>query len=463
VKGAEALPDELETFEPTPEAEFAARQQRQWLAVAIADLPQHERVVVHLAYLAGTSQDDIAVALGIPLNTVKSRLHSARGRLGQQLLGTLAASGSSSRARESLEFVQRVRLFRAIDQRDLATLALLLDATPRLAHERRRREDERVAAVRWGVTPLHLAAAAGDAAMAELLIEHGADLEADNRGPSAPRGGTPLYVAAAWGRVEVVELLLARGAAVYGAAGANPLRAAIVHDHYPAVAQRLLDAGAEPTIFEAVALGDERLVATMLAAGPSLVAARLDGEARESAPTTHTPLHIAARKNLPGMARLLLRHAADPAAVDASNRTPVDQALVWGHAEVFRELVAAGASPAAELVAQVHSVERARSMQHLLTCLFERDLEAARALLDADASLARARLPTFWPDNYVGGTALHLAAWLDLRSFIDVLLDYGADLQARDERYGGTPMQWAEENSQYETAEYLRKRVKNGG
>lgn len=40
---------------------------------------------------------------------------------------------------------------------------------------------------------------------------------------------------------------------------------------------------------------------------------------------------------------------------------------------------------------------------------------------------------------------------------IDLLLEYGADPEARDERYGGTPIDWALENSQDGTADYLRK------
>lgn len=199
-KGGEPLPDDLESTAPIPDADLEARQQHQLLALAVADLPQHERVVVHLFYLAGTSQNDIAQALGIPLNTVKTRLYSARARLGDQLLGVLGGSEPWWGARASLEFVQRVRLFRAIDQRDVSTTKLLIEAAPRLVHESRRRADDQVAGVRWGLTALHLAARAGDLATAQVLIEHGANLEASNRGPDSPQGGTPLYLLASESR-----------------------------------------------------------------------------------------------------------------------------------------------------------------------------------------------------------------------------------------------------------------------
>jgi ankyrin repeat protein len=153
-------------------------------------------------------------------------------------------------------------------------------------------------------------------------------------------------------------------------------------------------------------------------------------------------------------------HGGDLAARDATGRSPVDQALARGHAATFRTLVALGGSPSAALIAEVGSVERAAAMARLLACLFARNLEDARGLLERDPSLANARLPTFWEDNYVGGTAMHLAAWLGLRPFIDLLLELGADPTVRDQRYGGTPISWARENSQDQAATYLERIVK---
>lgn len=229
----------------------------------------------------------------------------------------------------------------------------------------------------------------------------------------------------------------------------------MAEDH-PNVARALIGAGARPGIFEATSLGDEALVLELLRANPTLANARFDAAVREDNPTAHTPLHIAARKNLPDIAAHLLDAGADLDARDAQQRTAVDQALARGHEPVFSLLVARGAAPDPALVAHVGTVARARGMVQLQERLFARELEPARALLEADPSLARAKLPTFWPDNYVGGTALHLAAWLDLRPFMDLLLEYGADVNARDERYGGTPVSWAEENGQRGAAEYLR-------
>jgi ankyrin repeat protein len=57
------------------------------------------------------------------------------------------------------------------------------------------------------VQPLHSAAAAGDRAIAGLLLEHGADPDARQA-----RGFTPLMAAAQLGNEELVTLLLGRGA-----------------------------------------------------------------------------------------------------------------------------------------------------------------------------------------------------------------------------------------------------------
>ncbi|WP_042390841.1 RNA polymerase sigma factor [Streptacidiphilus melanogenes] len=52
---------------------------------ALARLPRHEREVVELCMWTGLDQQAAAVALGVAVGTVKSRLHRARRRLGADL------------------------------------------------------------------------------------------------------------------------------------------------------------------------------------------------------------------------------------------------------------------------------------------------------------------------------------------------------------------------------------------
>jgi RNA polymerase sigma-70 factor (ECF subfamily) len=75
---------------------------------ALARLPRHEREVVELCRWSGLDQQAAAVALGVAVGTVKSRLHRARRRLGADLTGgPPAPRRSSSRKPVTAEEVAR--------------------------------------------------------------------------------------------------------------------------------------------------------------------------------------------------------------------------------------------------------------------------------------------------------------------------------------------------------------------
>jgi hypothetical protein len=71
------------------------------------------------------------------------------------------------------------------------------------------------------------------------------------------------------------------------------------------------------------------------------------------------------------------------------------------------------------------------------------DLPTAQALLAADPDLVHAR-------DKDGATALHLAAFHARRDLVDLLCAAGADINARDHSFSGTPAGWA--------LHYLRER-----
>jgi RNA polymerase sigma-70 factor (ECF subfamily) len=68
-----------------PEAPLLAREEREVLRQALAELPEEHREVIVLRELEGLSYQEIASVIGAPLGTVMSRLARARGRLQEGL------------------------------------------------------------------------------------------------------------------------------------------------------------------------------------------------------------------------------------------------------------------------------------------------------------------------------------------------------------------------------------------
>jgi RNA polymerase sigma-70 factor, ECF subfamily len=71
----------LESPSPGPVARLEADERRQLVRDSVAQLPEFLRQTVLLAYFQGLKYGDIAEILGIPVGTVKSRLHTALTRL----------------------------------------------------------------------------------------------------------------------------------------------------------------------------------------------------------------------------------------------------------------------------------------------------------------------------------------------------------------------------------------------
>jgi ankyrin repeat protein len=179
---------------------------------------------------------------------------------------------------------------------------------------------------------------APNGAIASMLIERGLSVQSTDR-----FGVTPLHHAAARGADDVVDLLLAAGAPVGATTryGDTPLHWAVTEgaalnpplmDVDPAagarekVAARLIAAGASPNarntfgdtpLFGAVALGDRRCVKVLVRAGAD-VNLKSDG---------WTALHQAALYKVePEIVRYLLAAGADPTQRDRDGKSPRDVA-----------------------------------------------------------------------------------------------------------------------------------------
>lgn len=79
--GLEPLADSLPTPEPGPEIQVEQAERLQTLAQAVGDLPPAYRAVIALRYDASMSYQQIADALSLPLNTVRTHLRRAKGHL----------------------------------------------------------------------------------------------------------------------------------------------------------------------------------------------------------------------------------------------------------------------------------------------------------------------------------------------------------------------------------------------
>jgi RNA polymerase sigma factor (sigma-70 family) len=86
-----AMPPEAPVLPPDDEAALHAIGSRPALAEALGSLPRAERDAFLLLVLGELSYDEIALALGVPTGTVRSRIHRARTRLRERLRGLEAS------------------------------------------------------------------------------------------------------------------------------------------------------------------------------------------------------------------------------------------------------------------------------------------------------------------------------------------------------------------------------------
>ena len=76
-----ALADLIAGRTAAPAALAARRERRDWARHAVESLPEHLRITLQLVYFRGLKYSEAARELGIPVGTVKSRVHQALVRL----------------------------------------------------------------------------------------------------------------------------------------------------------------------------------------------------------------------------------------------------------------------------------------------------------------------------------------------------------------------------------------------
>uniref|UniRef100_A0A1A9WB91 Ion transport domain-containing protein n=1 Tax=Glossina brevipalpis TaxID=37001 RepID=A0A1A9WB91_9MUSC len=264
-----------------------------------------------------------------------------------------------------------------------------------------------------GRTPLHFACYRGEAYIAKVLLDHGAD---PNRW-DGKKEVTPLHCAASAKSVECILLLLKRKALInIGLERRSPLHFAIERDAVECV-EVLLKYGANPNtpqvytetpLHTACAQGYAKCVELLL---------NHDADVRSQyGESKMTALHLAAENDYVDCVRLLLEHGADVDCRNGSYQTPLHLACFSQSLETLELLIKHGAD--------VNAVYRdGRTALHAAMVKRWRCLDCCNILLRAGANVNKA-------DNY-GFTPLHTAASSELSNCVYAFIEHGADVTAR--------------------------------
>uniref|UniRef100_A0A8C8DXS0 Poly [ADP-ribose] polymerase n=1 Tax=Oryzias sinensis TaxID=183150 RepID=A0A8C8DXS0_9TELE len=366
-------------------------------------------------------------------------------------------------------------------------------------------------------TPLHLAAGYNRVRIVQLLLQHGADVHAKDKG-----GLVPLHNACSYGHYEVTELLLKHGACVNAMDlwQFTPLHEAASKNRVE-VCSLLLSHGADPTLLNchsksAVDMAPtaelkERL--TYEFKGHSLLQAAREADIAKvkktlaleiigfKHPQTNetalhcavasphpkrkqvtelllrkganineknkdfmTPLHISAERAHNDVLEVLQKHGAKVNAVDTLGQTALHRAALAGHIQTCKLLLSFGADAAIVSLQGFTAAQMGNeAVQQILnenlptrnSDVDYRFLEAAKAGdLDTVQQLCTPQNVNCRDLEGRHSTPLHFAAGYNRVAVVEYLLHHGADVHAKD-KGGLVPLHNACSYGHYEVAELL--------
>ena len=308
-----------------------------------------------------------------------------------------------------------------------------------------------------GQTALHLTRSAGLGVpfddiyfdVAQYLLEHGIGVDAQ----ANTKHSTPLHLASYWGGFKVAQLLLDHGADinVRDKNGRTPLHGAVEDlgdsssDRYFSAIEFLLGHGAD------VVARDHNHMTPLHVASPSsgikVVWLLLEhGADVHAVDNNHsTPLHFISQDGDAGAARVLLEHGAVVDARDNEDSTPLHVALQCGNAEVARLLLEQGAN--------IHlRNKKDQTPQDLLVVMWsnispsDHDVDTIRFFLDRGADVDTV------DNNH--STLLHRASYKKNVKVAQLLLERGANINAQNED-GRTPLHQVLVKSKYDAGPHF--------
>jgi hypothetical protein len=301
----------------------------------------------------------------------------------------------------------------------------------------------------------------GTLAVARLLLDAGADSRARTGGPAGPREGwSPLRCAAAItnngpANEPVMRLLLERGAepedhdlylAAFGADEHRCLR--LLLEHTPRAREIVAQALSAP-----ISSGDSEGLRLLLDAGADPARYLTDDGEPCSAVYAAVSGDCSAE-----MLELLLAHDADPNGAGPDGRSPYQLATAHGRGDLTELLRRHGArqdagdADAFLFACRTADDAQARRLQAGDPTIVDRLTGADRgatvqAAERGDTAAVALMLDLGFPletrrgDD--GATALHAAAFSGALDTVRLLLQRGADLEARDTNWASTPIEWA--------------------